>query len=70
VTSSASDGGFDGLRRVEASQGRGRVQGRSEQPPHVPRGPVLSTPTPDHSGTDESGKAARCGCRYKRTSNT
>ena len=55
----------------ECGQTTGVVQGRDLYSPQTCRGgPVVQTPTPHHSGTEDEGKAARCGCEYKRTSNT
>ena len=46
----------EALRRVGAGSGRRKGAGSLEQPPDMPRGPVLTAPTPDHSGTDEDRK--------------
>ena len=72
VTGSAGALVFRGSCGVsQQGQGSCLVQGRSLYSPQTCRGgPVLSTPTPDHNGTVHPRKAARCGCEYKRTSNT
>ena len=67
VSGSASDLAFRGSCGVsERGQASDVVQGRlPARPPDMPRGPVLSTPTPDHNGTVQSRKGGPLWLRYQ-----
>ena len=53
----------------ERGQGSGVVQGRSLNDPRHAAGAGATNTDPHHSGTEDDGEAARCGCSYKVTSN-